>query len=373
MAYRKSARESFNEQLSQAKKASEGQWRLIFSQVLSPAFPNIDQAMDNGHSHVAVLGEIDDFRFIPGWESTGIASCNKYDKNNSILIDGFNVINFLLGLNGMTQAIKLVNQVVNNEHFEPILKVEKTPSEIAKQKKAEAFKRKLFKDTISTCQPIDLNDDNPSTRYLISRGIDLNSLNGLKDVLYCDELEHYEKGKPKVKMPAIVHLMRNKEGVAINAQRIFLQESGSRAAVKNPKQLFPVTERISGSASKLFDIGGDTLHVAEGFETALSVRNILEIWGIKDQSVWATNNANNLASLQIDPAIKTLHIWADLDRSFGGQNAAETLQSRMESQGIEVLVHYPLKSLEEIPSGEKGIDFNDILTDRFQIYGSVAA
>ena len=61
------------------------------------------------------------------------------------------------------------------------------------------------------------------------------------------------------------------------------------------------------------------------------------------------------------PSVKAVRIWADKDRSNGGQEAAAALKKRLWEMGIKAQILLPDMP---IPDGAKSADWNDVLRAR---------
>jgi putative DNA primase/helicase len=88
------------------------------------------------------------------------------------------------------------------------------------------------------------------------------------------------------------------------------------------------------------------LGVAEGVETALSLRNLPDFG---PSPVWATISAGGLGNFPVLSGIET--IWIAVDHDDAGQKAAETLTDRWAAAKREVFLVTP---------HEAGADLNDL-------------
>ncbi|MBA1250352.1 DNA primase [Pseudomonas zeshuii] len=156
------------------------------------------------------------------------------------------------------------------------------------------------------------------------------------------------------KFPAIVCAIVNNKGEILTLHRTYLSSTGSKADVESPRKMMPVPEgkSIRGAAIQMGTPVDGVLGVAEGLETALSAYRATGI------ATWSTVNATLLEGFTPPAGVHTVLVWADKDRSCTGESAAMRLKLRLQQQGIRVIVILPTAP---IPSGSKGIDWNDVM------------
>lgn len=157
------------------------------------------------------------------------------------------------------------------------------------------------------------------------------------------------------KHPAMIAAVRNTlTNELVTLHRTYLTRTGNKARVPCPRKM--MGHGLDEFPSIAIQLGGmpldGVLGVAEGLETALSPMAVYRI------PTWSTVNASMLAKFEPPKGVHTLLVWADKDRSNGGQHAAQQLKERMIARGIRckiVLPSFP------IPKGAKSIDWNDVL------------
>ena len=124
--------------------------------------------------------------------------------------------------------------------------------------------------------------------------------------------------------------------------RTYLTEDGQKAAVEKQKMFMP-GNIPDGAAVRLGPVG-DTLGVAEGIESALSVTRLFGL------TCWATGSTGLLQKWRPPDGVKKVVISLDNDRNFAGFAAGYTLAHRI-CDSVEVEVQFP----------PLGMDYNDLL------------
>ena len=196
-------------------------------------------------------------------------------------------------------------------------------------------------------------DAAPVLKYFESRG--------LKDAEWDDESlrfvpNAFYRSSPEgetERWPALVAAVRKVDGTLVTLHRTFLTEDGRKAPVEEVKKLMALPEgaTINGASIQL-EKPGERLCLAEGIETALSVQYATGL------PCWCAISANGLKTVEIPEGVKTVLIFADKDKSDVGMLAAEALRDRLADEGrFVIIVNIP----DAIPSGAKGIDWNDVL------------
>ena len=174
--------------------------------------------------------------------------------------------------------------------------------------------------------------------YLRGRGITC----PLPDTLrFCPECWH---GPTATRLPAMVALVDGAEGFAVH--RTYLHADGSGKAPLDPAKL--MLGATAGGAVRLSG-GADSLAVAEGIETALSL-----LCGLlrRPATVWAALSAPGIAGLHLPPQPGRVTIAPDGDPA--GRKAAHALAGRAHALGWAV-------SLLPAPDGR---DWNDVLAGK---------
>ena len=180
-----------------------------------------------------------------------------------------------------------------------------------------------------------------AAKYLRNRGL------ALPDGMVFDSLRYHEShyhSDYKANYPALIGGIY-KDGERIGIQRIYIDSKFNKLG--NPK----IAGSFSGGHIPLGDKRSEVLHLAEGIETALAIFLQLR------EPTWVAVNAGNLSKVSPPKTIRTLHIWADKDKSGTGEKEALKAAEKFAQCGIKVIIHLPEQ---DIPEGKKSWDFLDV-------------
>lgn len=197
-----------------------------------------------------------------------------------------------------------------------------------------------------------ITPDSIAAKYFAGRGITELPEN---DCYMHPGIDYYQDGKSIGKFPAIVSMFRNLAGETTTMHITYLSAEGKKLDVESPRKILPVIRPLPGSAIRLYP-ATDVLCVAEGIESALSVRMDTGM------PVWAAGNANNMAVMEIPDSVKHIVIYADADSSYVGQKAAYTLAQKLKSKpGRESVTVVNLVDTQQVIDKGVAFDFNDYM------------
>jgi putative DNA primase/helicase len=177
----------------------------------------------------------------------------------------------------------------------------------------------------------------PVEIYLRSRGITINIPSTLR---FHPSLRHPTGVYLPAMVAAVEHVRTGMQIVAV--QRTWLRADGAGKAHVEPQKA--ALGPIAGGAVRLAP-AGETLCIAEGIETGLSV---LQATGLP---TWAALGTSNLARAELPEISHQVIIAADSDDA--GEQAAQQTAQRLLREGRRVRIARP-------PTGR---DFNDVLME----------
>lgn len=196
----------------------------------------------------------------------------------------------------------------------------------------------------------------PAAAYLAARGIDLAELGRQpRSLRFTADLWNAETGR---RWPALVAAVTNAAGVHVATHRTWLaRDAGGtwgKAPLVNPKMSLG---RVAGGYIPLWRgasgrpmakaLAGETVAIAEGIETALSV-----VIACPELRVLSAVSLGNIARVLLPPVVTTVIICADADgENEGAARALQRAIDHFSADGRTVKVAVP-------PCGK---DFNDTI------------
>jgi putative DNA primase/helicase len=288
-------------QFNEIKAEAIGRWPGIFNSI------GVDVG-DGRHCPCPICGGKDRFR-MDDKKGKGTWFCNQCGAG-----DGWSLLQKVLGCD-FKEAIEQVAPFVGKITQKGPVKEKKISPEIL---------REMF--TFSCAA----EKNNLVGQYLLSRGLKIIPPT-LRYHSGCWEKE------TKKNHPAMLAIVRNKDGKALTIHRTYLDmETAGKAKINKPKKLMPALEKITGSAIRLFDPDNGRIGLAEGIETAIACSQIFSI------PTWSVISSTMMEAFQPPIGIKKIMIFADNDKNYTGQKAAYTLANRLvlrdKIQKVNVLV-----------------------------------
>jgi len=202
---------------------------------------------------------------------------------------------------------------------------------------------------------VPLTDDSAVVlrKYLYSRGV-LEAAMRSEDLRFCEALEYYDGAKFVGAFPAMLALVRDNRGFAVQIHRTYLDKSGEgrKLNIENadPRKSTTGVQGTTGRSIHLAKPDCGVIGIAEGIETALAVTQGAGV------PVWSCVCAPFMTSFVPSAGVHTVIIFVDVDRSLAGEKAADKLQQRLEARGISVIQMKP--DLQRLPS-QKSVDWLD--------------
>ncbi len=183
------------------------------------------------------------------------------------------------------------------------------------------------------------------TSYLEHRGLPTDVLDSVPHTVlrFAPCLAYYDgEGRHRGDFPAMVAKVTDVGGSGVTLHRTYLSPEGPGKldlgdGLPAKKLMTAVSDGATmGAAIKLSGVAS-VLGIAEGVETALAVS------AATGQHVWSTVSAGGMKTVIIPDEVRTVHIWADNDRSGCGLEAAEELAARLFAEGRSGFVHLPAR------------------------------
>lgn len=303
--------------LDKVKAEATGRWLGIFRSL------GIDVREDGKHGPCPMCSsgdkKSDRFRLDRDSAERGTWFCGQCNPRAG---DGFSLVQNVLGLD-FNGAIQAVSEVVGGCEKNAVPKEKNISPEML---------RKIFigsKPATNKCQV---------GSYLFNRGLSV-----VPETLRFHP-KCYEPEKKK-DTPAMMAVFTSSEGKALTMHRTFLDGHGSKAKIDQPKKILPGLEKLTGGAIRLFDPVDNMIGVAEGIESAIAVKEMMNI------PCWSVVSTTLMEGFIPPKGIESVVILADNDVNFAGQRSAYILANKLALKGIKVTVIVP---------GKPGQDFLDV-------------
>jgi len=146
-------------------------------------------------------------------------------------------------------------------------------------------------------------------------------------------------------LPVMVAGVQAVDGRIVGVHRTFLSRSGERKEDVLPNKMML---GVCAAGAVRLARAADTLVVAEGLETSLSVSQATGL------PTWCALSTSGLATIRLPTIVKTVFLAIDHDRSGAGDAAAMRACDRFLAMGLGVRIARPDRA---------GTDFNDMLRE----------
>jgi len=336
--------------LASVRRRARGLWPHIFDDLA----PELREAMAEVGYHVPcpVHGGVDGFRLFPDFQDTGGGFCNTCKGKG----DGIRMLAWLRGIN-LEQAAQKIEEYLGQCDGKPRKKLE-----LPKPKHREVdFESNLryIKQLSAEAIPI---KGTPVETYLIKRGIYPENIS--RQLRAHPRLNYVFRDGSKTQTWGMLATLRDPAGRVVAMHRTYITEDGDKASFVCPvrgrklsaKKLTGIAGPLEGAAIRLFEADSSpVLGFAEGIETAHAA------YAISRVPCWATYSAQLMEQVVIPDHVRHVVIWQDKDVSGRGAEAASALMRRLTKLKRTWEVCIPPG---DIPSGEKGIDWLDVLVTK---------
>lgn len=340
----------------------QGRWDWVLSAAIPEIIPVINgQGKRKAQCIFPDHGGADDMRTTNNFLQSGavICTCTARDPVRG----GINTVMRARQCDFKT-ARNLLLDVVGMGSYSPIRTPIPPPAAPRKEKSLEELRaearstkeriRGIWQQTYSISDP----RSEPAMLWFENRGVTPFD-KPFQNVRFHPGLPYFDGDEHLGNFPCIVSMMTDKDGFTRTIHRTFITDDGKKPPeIPNGKtrKLYtvPCDTTASGGAIKL-DVPNLCLNLAEGLETALTVRRLTGL------PTWSCVSKDMLTTVELPECVRYVTIWADKDRSDAGQQAAVALFHRLKEMGIKAVAMLPPG---EIKEGKKGLDWNDLIIEQ---------
>ncbi len=343
------------------KEKSYNRWNDIFNHFINDAKLSVALALPGKHvpSPINTLSKKDGFRLHKDFEQlNGLG----FDNSVSGGLSGVEIIAQITG-NSINEVAHKIHQYLDGEDEISITK----PAEIKQQmtndsEDAQITAEEKIKFTKKTTNNILNQETNASVvnQYLDNRGLTVAIPYLNSDIIGLDSL-YYDKN---TKTPAMVVQVKNNNGELLFLHRTYLDNDYQKnSSVDTVKKVTTALTKDAYQHSYYVQVNNaiqtDTVHIAEGIETALAVAVINE----NKHPVLSTISTGGMTKYEPTANIKNVVIWADNDKNEAGIKTAKELANKLQKQGVNVEINLPK---------QQGYDFLDALnSNTTKLYTSI--
>lgn len=270
-----------------------------------------ERAVSGKHGPCPMCGGEDRFRMISN-EGNARWVCNQCGTGDGMdLLMATNNLSFI-------QAKELVDPIAcTSKYAKPLGRVNSKEKRRMQRMNADTWKEANPRSTVLRA-------------YMESRGI--KHWEGADIRMHHSLMFYDDDRKPVKKMECMLARIATRDGklACLHRTYLHLMEDGS---YRTKKKMTKTGRDWKGGCVRLFPTkGSDTLIVAEGIETALSLRDIYSHKNGELIPCWAAISAGAMERMAVPESIKKVIIGCDNDANFTGQKAAYTLANRLAVQ-----------------------------------------
>jgi hypothetical protein len=319
-----------------------------------------------GHASKHKHGSKDGFRLFKDAEYTGGGICNTCGA----FPDGLGLIMQIKGWDfpdTLEQVGSLLGLVEQTDPRKEVKVLPLKPTKTAEERRREIEEndqrvRSNLRRVWSSGVTIDDPMAAPVLRYFARRGLSIEPLMGSPNFRFAPELDLYSEELDRIgTFPALLCGVTGPDGRPSTIHRIYMTEDGRKPEipVKDEPDEFEKTKKMMEVPSDREVTGGciqigpvaKILGVAEGVENAVAVTQGTGM------VCWSTVNATLMEGFVPPHEVEQLVIWADLDRSGRGRDAAMKLQQRTWEMKKKAQIQLPGMA---IPDDKKGVDWENV-------------
>ena len=291
---------------------ARGRWREIL-----PLFGIDTRFLQNRHGPCPLCGRKDRFRF-DDRDGSGSYYCNQCGPGSGLLL---------------IRKLRDGDHKTACDEVDNIISSKRADAKVSLPRGNPEIRRRAIERLLAEARHPDV-----LIAYLKRRGLNVTSP-VLRGHWRCP---YYDADRNLVGMfPAVIAPISGPDGSLQSVERIY-----TAADLDPRKKVMPPVDTIKGGAVRLFEVG-DELGLAEGVENACAA---YELFGIP---TWAALCENGLKTFVVPVGVAGVHIFADNDANYVGQEAAYTLARRVSREGLAAEVHIP---------PEVDTDWLDVLT-----------
>lgn len=309
---------------TEARELARGRWHYLLQSF------GIEASHLNGrHGPCPICGGKDRFRF-DDKEGRGTFICNHCGAG-----DGFDLLMRYFGW-AFKEAAAAVRLGLGADL--PAL----PPSDTAEKKVRVKADANALARLWCSARPVVSGD--PVDTYLRTRGLHQGAWPS--DLRFCAScFFRSEDSQSRRSMPAMLAIVRDRDGRMVNIQKTFLDGS-RKASIPAPRQF--MRGGIPAGAAIRLHPAGPVLGIAEGVETALAAASLFGL------PVWSALSAASMKNWQPPRGVNEVVVFADNDINRVGQEAAASLAKTLSRCGIVVSVRLPEQA---------GADWADVLAE----------